>query len=72
MRTVSLSASQGCSTKRVLDDKIGDLIVIAAPRTLAEPRKHYHKSLETKLTGEISKDLTGHSAQDVAKAIATA
>ncbi|RYY11894.1 MAG: hypothetical protein EON55_13385 [Alphaproteobacteria bacterium] len=39
---------------------------------LSEPRKHYHKSLETKLTGEISKDLTGHSAQDVAKAIATA
>lgn len=58
--------------KRVLDGKIDDLVVIAASRTLGELRKHYHKSLEAKLVGEIAKDLTGHSAQDVAKAIASA
>ena len=58
--------------KRVLDNKIDDLVVIAAPRTLGELRKHYHKSLEAKLVGEIAKDLTGHSAQDIAKAIASA
>ena len=58
--------------KRVLDGKIDDLVVIAAPRTLGELRKHYHKSLEAKLTGEIAKDLTGHSAQDIAIAIASA
>ncbi|WP_242154187.1 host attachment family protein [Sphingomonas sp. BAUL-RG-20F-R05-02] len=58
--------------KRVLDGKIDDLVVIAAPRTLGELRKHYHKSLEAKLAGEISKDLTGHSPQDIAKAIASA
>lgn len=58
--------------KRMLDGKIDDLVVIAAPRTLGELRKHYNKSLEAKLAGEIAKDLTGHSAHDVAKAIASA
>ncbi|RYE98109.1 MAG: host cell attachment protein [Oxalobacteraceae bacterium] len=58
--------------KRVLDGKIDDLVVIAAPRTLGELRKHYHKSLEAKLAGEIAKDLTGHSVKDVEKVIASA
>ena len=58
--------------KRVLDGKIDDLVVIAAPRTLGELRKHYHKTLEAKLVGEISKDLTGRSAADIEKAIAAA
>lgn len=58
--------------KRVLDGEIDDLIVIAAPRTLGELRKHYHKSLEAKLTGEIAKDLTGHDATEILKAIASA
>src|SRR3954470_5937216 len=40
--------------KRVLDGKIDDLIIVAAPRTLGELRKHYHKSLEAKLVGEIA------------------
>jgi protein required for attachment to host cells len=58
--------------KRVLDGKIDDLIIVAAPRTLGELRKHYHKSLEAKLVGEIAKDLTGHSTSDIEKALAAA
>ena len=58
--------------RQVLDGKVTDLIVIAAPRTLGELRKHYHKELSAKLVGEISKDLTGHSVQDIEKAIAAA
>ena len=58
--------------KRVLDGQIDDLVVIAAPRTLGELRKHYHKSLKATLADEIAKDLTGHSAKDIAKAIASA
>lgn len=57
--------------KQVLDGKIEDLVVIAAPRTLGELRKHYHKALEVKLVGEISKDLTSHSVADIEKAIAS-
>jgi protein required for attachment to host cells len=58
--------------RRVLDGKIEHLVVVAAPRTLGELRKHYHKALEAVLVGEISRDLTGHSTGDLEKIIAAA
>jgi protein required for attachment to host cells len=58
--------------KQVLDGKIADLVIIAAPRTLGELRKSYHKKLSEVLRGEISKDLTGHATHDIEKAIAAA
>ncbi|HEX7822316.1 MAG TPA: host attachment protein [Sphingobium sp.] len=58
--------------KRVLDGKIDSLIIVAAPRTLGELRKHYHKALSAILIGEIPKDLTGHALADVEKTIAAA
>jgi protein required for attachment to host cells len=62
----------GLLNKRVLDGEISDLIIIAAPRTLGELRKSYHKKLSEVLRGEISKDLTGHAVLDIEKAIAAA
>jgi len=47
-------------------------VIIAAPRTLGEMRKGYHKSLSDVLIGELDKDLTGHSVQDIEKALAVA
>jgi protein required for attachment to host cells len=58
--------------KYVLDGKIKNLVVVAAPRTLGEMRKSYHKSLSDVLIGELDKDLTGHSIQDIEKALAAA
>ena len=58
--------------KQVLDGKIKSLVIIAAPRTLGEMRKSYHKSLSDILVGELDKDLTGHSIQDIEKALAAA
>ena len=65
--------------RQVLDGKItcsclqsSALVVIAAPRTLGELRKRYHKKLSAALVGEIAKDLTGHAVRDVEKAIAAA
>ncbi|MBC7506924.1 MAG: host attachment protein, partial [Sandarakinorhabdus sp.] len=55
---------------QVLDGKIDSLIVVAAPRTLGELRKHYHKALSAVLVGEIAKELTGHSIADIEKTIA--
>ena len=52
--------------------KLSDLVIIAAPRTLGELRKSYHKKLSEVLRGEISKDLTGHALHDIEKAIAAA
>lgn len=51
--------------QQVLAGHIDALVIIAAPRTLGELRKHYHKTLSAKLLGEIAKDLTGHSMKDV-------
>ena len=56
--------------RQVLTGKIKNLVIIAAPRTLGELRKHYHKALSAVLGGEIDKDLTGHSLQDIEKAVA--
>ena len=50
-------------------NKIDELLVIAAPKTLGELRKHWHKELQAKLVGEIAKDLTGHSTDQIAAAV---
>ena len=58
--------------KEVGAGKIGKLVVVAAPRTLGELRKHFDAKLSAHLIGEIAKDLTGHSAHDLEKTIAAA
>jgi protein required for attachment to host cells len=57
---------------RVLTNKFSNVVIIAAPKTLGEMRKHYHKKLEGVLLGEIAKDLTGHSIADIEKTILAA
>ena len=58
--------------RQVLDGTISDLVIIAAPRTLGELRKHYHKALTAILKHEITKELTGHSLHDIEKTLAAA
>ena len=55
--------------KWALNGKFDKLLVIAAPKTLGELRKHWHKELSSRLVGEIAKDLTGHSTDQIAAAI---
>ncbi|MDO9336503.1 MAG: host attachment protein [Caulobacter sp.] len=52
-----------------LAGKFDSLLVIAAPRTLGELRKHWHKDLQGKLIGEINKDLTGRTTAEITAAI---
>jgi protein required for attachment to host cells len=47
-------------------------IVIAAPKTLGELRKHYHKEFQARLLGEIAKEMTGSSVQEIQAALARA
>lgn len=54
---------------QVLAHKLEALVVIAAPRTLGEMRKHYHKQLESTLLGELSKDLVGRTGPDIIDAL---
>ncbi|MDB5617715.1 host attachment protein [Tardiphaga sp.] len=58
--------------QQVLTGGVPHVLVIAAPRTLGEMRKHYHKKLEDVLLGEIAKDLTGHAIADIEKTILAA
>lgn len=58
--------------KQVLGGSISALVIVAAPKTLGELRKHYHAKLSAVLISEISKDLTGHPVHDIEKAIAAA
>ena len=55
--------------QQVLGHKIEHLVVIAAPRTLGELRRHYHKQLQHVLQGELSKDLIGKQAPDILAAL---
>ncbi|MFF0924136.1 host attachment family protein [Rhizobium leguminosarum] len=55
--------------KQVLEGEIEHLAIISAPRSLGELRKHYHKFLAAKLLLEIPKELTGHSVEDIEKAV---
>ena len=55
--------------KRALRNDFESLIIVAPPRTLGELRKHYHKEVEKRLTGEIAKDLTGHPVTEIEKII---
>ncbi len=58
--------------RRALANEFEQLIIIAPPRTLGELRKHYHKEVSSRLTGELDKDLTGHPIPEIEKAIAAA
>lgn len=58
--------------KRALARKFDKLIVVAPARTLGELRKHYHKEVESRLLGELAKDLTGHPIEEIEKALKNA
>ena len=63
------AATAAWLNEQALAGKIEHLYVIAAPKTLGELRRHYHKALESKLLGELAKDLTGHVVGDIETAI---
>lgn len=54
---------------QALSGDFDHLLVIAAPKTLGELRKHWGKPLQAKLVGEMAKDLTGMTADQITKAI---
>ena len=58
--------------QQVLDHKVEHLVIIAAPRTLGELRRHYHKQLEAVLISELHKELIGRNAVEVLNAIRSA
>ena len=55
--------------ERALRQDFESLIIIAPPKTLGELRKHYHKEVSDRLTGELAKDLTGHPVAEIERAL---
>ena len=58
--------------KRALANDFEHLVIVAPPRTLGELRKHYHKEVESRLAGELAKDLTGHTIPEIEAALQAA
>ena len=55
--------------QQVLGHKVTDLVVFAAPRTLGELRKHYHKLTQQALLGEINKSMSGRQPSELIEAL---
>ncbi|WP_379063621.1 host attachment family protein [Mesorhizobium sp. UC22_110] len=51
----------GTLSSMFLAKEFEHLVVIAAPRTLGELRKRYHRQMLPAIQAEIAKDLTGHA-----------
>ena len=58
--------------KRAIAGTLGDVLIVADPKTLGEMRQHYHGELKQRLVGEIAKTLTGEPIKSIEKAIASA
>jgi protein required for attachment to host cells len=58
--------------KLSLDGTIEHLVVVSDPRTLGEMRKHFHRDLRSKILGELAKDFSRRSLEDIAALIADA
>ncbi len=54
---------------QVLGHKIESLVVFAAPRTLGEMRRHYHKQTERAILKEVHKDLAGKPPAQILSAL---
>jgi protein required for attachment to host cells len=66
------AATAAFLSKLSLDGTIEHLVVVADPRTLGEMRKHFHRDLKGKIIGELAKDFSRRSLEDIASLIADA
>ena len=60
----AIEAAEGLR-KRALAGEFEELIVVAPPRTLAQLRRNYDKSVASRVVAEIDKDLTRHTVPQI-------
>ena len=58
--------------RQVMQHRIEQLILVAAPDTLGEMRQHLHKETQGVVIEEIAKQLTGMPGPEIARAIEAA
>jgi protein required for attachment to host cells len=51
---------------------IGELVIAADPKTLGQIRQHCHKELESRIVGEVAKDLINSPVAEIERALAAA
>lgn len=63
------AAVAGWLNAEVIGHRIEALVVFAAPRTLGELRRHYHKQTEHALLREYDKDIVGRPPAEIIAAL---
>jgi len=58
--------------KRALNGELEALVVAADPKTLGQIRQHCHKELQSRIVGELAKDLTNQPVPAIEQALAAA
>jgi protein required for attachment to host cells len=58
--------------ERALKGRLGQVVVAADPKTLGQIRRHSHKELQSRIVGELAKDLVNSPIPAVEKALASA
>ena len=51
---------------------IGEVVIAADPKTLGQIRQHCHKELESRIVGEVAKDLVNSPVEQVERALVAA
>ena len=51
---------------------IGEVVIAADPKTLGQIRQHCHKELESRIVGDLAKDLTNQPVPAIERALAAA
>ncbi len=57
---------------KALGGELGDVVIAADPKTLGQIRRHCHKELESRIVGEVAKDLINSPVADIERALAAA
>ena len=57
---------------RTLRGGIDQVVIAADPKTLGQIRQHCHKELESRIVGELAKDLINSPMPDIEQALAAA
>lgn len=57
---------------RALNNELGDIVIAADPKTLGQIRKHCHKVVESRIVGEVAKDLTNAPMPEIERVLAAA
>lgn len=57
---------------RALNGELGEVVIAADPKTLGQIRRHCHKELESRIVGELAKDLINSPIADIERVLAAA